>query len=207
MNSSLRLIPASVAAVFSVLLATDLFAKPAGASFAELVQQSPVIVFGRLETEGSSVPTPGSGWVPFKALQVLRGDTSLAGRDIQLCNSPPPMAEYPDLSKLTGEVVLFLSAEKAGCFEYSHTTISVAGVCDGRVDTAAMADQPMYLSWDVFLKKLRKLISRQAGSHPASAPMRARTSLRDTSQMRQLEPGLINGRPNARRSAWKRYVC
>lgn len=67
------------------------------------------------------------------------------------------MREYPDLSKLTGEVVLFLSAERAGCFEYSRTTISVAGVRDGRVDTAGIADQPMYLSWDVFLKKLRRL--------------------------------------------------
>jgi hypothetical protein len=81
------------------------------------------------------------------------------------------MREYPDLSKLTGEVVLFLSAEKAGCFEYSHTTISIAGVRDGRVDTAAIADQPMYLSWDVFLKKLRKLISRQGQIDPHPAPV------------------------------------
>src|SRR5215469_3752156 len=131
MNNSLGLVPACVAAVFSVLLATDLFAKPASATFAELVRHSPVIVFGRLESEGSSVPKPGLGSVPFKSLQVLRGDASLGGRDIQLCNSPPPMAEYPDLSKLTGEVVLFLSAEKAGCFEYSRTTISIAGVRDG----------------------------------------------------------------------------
>lgn len=170
MSNSLRLIPPCVAAVVSPLLVTDLFAKPAGATFAELVQQSPVIVFGRLEMEGSSVPKPGSGWVPFKSLQVLRGDASLGGRDIQLCNSPPPMREYPDLSKLTGEVVLFLSAEKAGCFEYSHTTISVAGARDGRVDTAAMADQPMSLSWDKFLKKLRKLISRQEPLDPHPAP-------------------------------------
>lgn len=171
MNSSLRLVSACVAAVVPLVLVTDLCAKPTGATFAELVQQSPVIVFGRLETEGSTVPTPGSGWVPFKSLQVLRGDASLGGRDIQLCNSPPPMREYPDLSKLTGEVVLFLSAEKAGCFEYSHTTISIAGVRDGRVDTAAIADQPMYLSWDVFLKKLRKLISRQGQIDPHPAPV------------------------------------
>src|SRR5690348_16190286 len=111
MSNSIRLVPVSVVTIFSVLLATDLFAKPASATFAELVRQSPVIVFGRLETEGSSVPKPGSGWVSFKTLRVLRGDASLGGRDIQLCNSPPPMREYPDLSKLTGEVVLFLSAE------------------------------------------------------------------------------------------------
>ena len=161
MRMPLGAIEVSAAAVFSLLFATDLAAKPGNVTFSELVRHSPVIVFGRLETEGSSVPQPGSGWVTFKSLQVLRGDSSLGGRDIQLCNSPPPMREYPDLSKLTGEVVLFLSAEKAGCFEYSYTTISVAGARDGRVDTAAMADQPMSLSWDEFLKKLRKLIAKQ----------------------------------------------
>ena len=71
------------------------------------------------------------------------------------------MAECPDLSKLTGEVVLFLSAEKAGCFEYSHTTTSIAGVRDSGVNTAAIADQPIYQPWDVFLKKLRKIVGKQ----------------------------------------------
>lgn len=171
MIRSRGLVPACVAAALLVLLATDLFAKPAGMTLAQLVRQSPVIVLGRLEAEGDSVPKPGSGWVPFKSLQVLRGDASLDGRVIKLCNSPPTMREYPDLSKLTGEVVLFLAAEKGGCFEYSHTTTSIAGVREGRVDTAAIADQPMYLSWSVFRKKLRKLISRRAqeGSRSASA--------------------------------------
>jgi hypothetical protein len=162
MTKSVSLIPICVTAVLSMLLATDLFAKPASVTLAELVKRSPVIVRGRLETEGSSVPKPGFGWVSFKALQVLRGDASLGGRDIQLCNAPPPMAEYPDLSKLTGEVVLFLSAEKGGCFEYSHTTTSIAGARDSGVDTAAIADQPIYQPWDVFLKKLRKLVGKQS---------------------------------------------
>jgi hypothetical protein len=131
----------------------------------ELVQHSPVIVVGRVETKGTSVPKPGSGWVSFKSSRVLRGDTSLNGRDIQLCNSPPPMRGYPDLSRSvgkwsTGEFVLFLSAEKDGCFEYSYTTTSVVGVRDGRVTTAGIADQPLYLPWNVFLAKLRKLTSK-----------------------------------------------
>lgn len=161
-----RFKPACVALVFSVLLAPNLFAKPASVTLAQLVRQSPVIVFGRLEVEGSSVPTPGSGWVPFKSSQVLKGDMSLSGRDIQLCNSPPPMREYPNLSKLVGEVILFLSAEKGGCFEYSHTTTSVVGVRDGRVETAAIADQPIDLPWNVFLERLRKLTPRQAQATP-----------------------------------------
>ncbi len=156
-SNSFRPKRASVAAVLLVLLAPILVAKPAAVTLAELVQQSSVIVLGRLETEGSSVPKPGSGWVSFKSLQVLKGDASFGGRDIQLCNSPPPMREHPDLSKLSGQVVLFLSAEKGGCFEYSHTTTSVVGVRGGEVTTAAIADQPIYQPWDVFLEKLRRL--------------------------------------------------
>jgi hypothetical protein len=76
------------------------------------------------------------------------------------------MREYPNLSKLVGEVILFLSAEKGGCFEYSHTTTSVVGVRDGRVETAAIADQPIDLPWNVFLERLRKLTPRQAQATP-----------------------------------------
>jgi hypothetical protein len=156
-SNALRAKRASIAAVLLVLFAPILVAKPAAVTLEELVQQSSVIVYGRLETEGSSVPKPGEGWVSFKSLQVLKGDASFGGRDIQLCNSPPPMREYPDLSKLTGEVVLFLSVGKEGCFEYSRTTTSVVGVRDGTVTTAAIADQPIYQPWNVFLEKLRRL--------------------------------------------------
>jgi len=157
MSNSFRPMRASIATVLLVLFAPILMAKPAAVTLAELVQHSPVIVLGRLETEGDSVPKPGSGWISFKSLQVLKGDASFGGRNIHLCNSPPPMREYPDLSKLVGEVVLFLSAEKGGCYEYSHTTTSVVGVRDGKVTTAAIADQPIYQPWNVFLEKLRRL--------------------------------------------------
>ncbi len=75
------------------------------------------------------------------------------------------MRGYPDLSTSvgewsTGEFVLFLSAEKDGCFEYSYTTTSVIAVRDGKVATAAIADQPIYLPWNVFLSKVRKLASK-----------------------------------------------
>jgi hypothetical protein len=148
---------AAITTVLLVLLAPILMAKPAAVTLAELVQHSPVIVLGRLETEGDSVPKPGSGRVSFKSLRVLKGDASFGGRNIQLCNSPPPMREYPDLSKLTGDVVLFLYAEKGGCFEYSNTTTSVVGVRDGKVTTAAIADQPIDQPFNVFLEKLRRL--------------------------------------------------
>lgn len=163
MRNSHAAMRVSVVAVLLLVLAPALFAKPASVTLAELVQRSSVVVFGRLEAEKGPVPKPGSGWVPFKALQVLKGDASLGDRDIQLCNSPPAMREYPDPSRWTGrDVVLFLSAEKEGCFDYSHTTTSVVGVREGIVTTAAIADQPIYQPWSEFVEKLRKLISKQA---------------------------------------------
>jgi hypothetical protein len=153
--------PPSIATLL-VLLAPDLFAKPSGITLAELVQQSSAIVLGRIEAEGGSIAKPGTGWATFEASQILKGDGSLANKPIQLCNSPPPMREYPDPTRWVGrEVVLFLSAAKAGCFEYSHTTTSVVAVDDGKVTTAAIADEPIYQPWSVFLKKLRKLMAQR----------------------------------------------
>lgn len=161
MRNSVFTTPASIAAALLLLLAPTLYAKPSSVTLAELVQKSSVIVFGRLETQGKSAPKPGSGWAPFRASQVLKGDTSLADQAIQLCNSPPPMAEYPDPTVFAGrDVVLFLSKEKEGCFEYSHTTTSVVGVRDGGVATSAIADQPIYQPWNVFLNKLRRLLAK-----------------------------------------------
>ena len=160
MMNPVRPIFVSIVAVLFALVAPNLIAKPVAVTLEELVQQSPVIVFGRPDGESGSAPKPGSGWVSFKSSRVLRGDASLSGRDIQLCNSPPPMTGYPDFSRWVGEFVLFLSAEKNGCFEYSHTTTSVVGVRDGRVTTAGIADQPIYLPWNVFLARLRKLTSK-----------------------------------------------
>ena len=84
MSNSFRQKRASIASgVAGATPAPILAAKPAAVTLAELVQQSSVIVFGRLEIEGSSVPKPGAGWVPFKSSRVFMGDASLGGRDIQ----------------------------------------------------------------------------------------------------------------------------
>ena len=165
MSNSVRTVFVLLVAVLFVLVAPKLIAKNVAVTLEELVQQSPVIVFGRVDTKGTSAPKPGAGWVSFKSSRVLRGDASLNGRDIQLCNSPPSMREYPDLSRTvgrwsTGDFVLFLSAEKGGCFEYSFTTTSVVPVRNGSVATAGIADQPIYLPWNVFLARLRKLTSK-----------------------------------------------
>jgi hypothetical protein len=151
-------------AILLALLAPALFAKPSGITLAELVQQSSAIVRGRLNVEGGAVPKLGTGWAAFEASQILKGNGSLANGPIKLCNSPPTMREYPDPTRWVGrEVVLFLSAAKEGCFEYSHTTTSVLAVDKGKVTTAAIADEPIDQPWSVFVKKLRKLMTRGSG--------------------------------------------
>lgn len=160
MNKLLRIVSVSILAVLMLLLSPDLLAKTAAITLAKLVQRSPVIVLGQIDNEAHSTRA-NSRWVSFKPSKVIKGDASLADHDIQLCNSPPPMREYPELSKLTGDAVLFLSTERGGCFEFSHTTTSVVQVRAGRATTAAIADQPIYQPWEVFLRKLRSLISKQ----------------------------------------------
>jgi hypothetical protein len=152
-------------AMLLFLLAPVSFAKPSSITLAELVQESSAIVLGRLAAKGGTVPKPGAGWAIFEASQILKGDASLADGPMQLCNSPPPMREYPDPTRWVGrEVVLFLSAGKEGCFEYSHTTTSVLAVDNGKVATAAIADEPIYQTWSVFLKKLHKLMLPGSGT-------------------------------------------
>lgn len=160
MNKPLHTVSASILAMLMALPSPELLAKTAAITLAKLVQQSPVIVLGQIDQENHSTRA-SSRWVSFKPSKIIRGDVSISERDIQLCNSRPRMREYPELSKMTGDALLFLSEENGGCFEFSHTTTSVVQVSNGRATTAAIADQPIYQPWDVFLRKLRSLILKQ----------------------------------------------
>ena len=96
----------------------------------------------------------------------MRIACALAGRTIQLCNSPPPLGEYPKLSLLTYDVILFLVARKNDCFEFSYRTRSVVEVHGDKVMTAALADQPLEQSRDEFIGRLRKLVAEKATRQP-----------------------------------------
>jgi hypothetical protein len=148
-----------VVGVIFALFAHDLYAKIAGINLPELVRQSSTIVLGRVQTSDSA--QAAGQWAPFRSLQVFKGDAALAGRTIQLCNSPPPLGEYPKLSLLTYDVILFLVAGKSGCFEFSYRTRSVVEVHGDKVMTAALADQPLEQSRDEFIERLRKLVAEK----------------------------------------------
>jgi hypothetical protein len=160
MRNAVRQLLTSLVAVICMLGVAPLGAKPSAITLSDLVHRSSVIVFGRLE----SVSTTGARWIPFRPTQVLKGNASIATQQIQLCNSPPKMQEYPDLSKMAGDVVLFLTADKRGCFEFTHTTTSVVEVHEGNATTAAISDQPVYQPWSVFEEKVRRFVATQDGS-------------------------------------------
>lgn len=162
MNDAVRGLTAAIAGVILALIAPDLRAKVEAPTLAELVRQSSAILVGRVQASGLT-KTPGQ-WAPFTSSQVFKGDAALADKTIQLCNSPSPNGEYPKLSLLTYDVVLFLVETKAGCFEFSYTTKSVLEVHGGKVITAPLADQPLEQSWDEFAGKLRKTVANEATS-------------------------------------------
>jgi hypothetical protein len=158
MNDALRTISMAVIGVIIALFAHDSYAKVTGITLPELVRQSSTIVLGRVETSDSTRAV--GQWALFRSSRILKGDDALTGRTIQLCNSRSPVGEYPKLSLLTYDVILFLVAKKTGCFEFSHATRSVVEVHGDTVMTAALTDQPLEQPRDEFIEKLRKLITK-----------------------------------------------
>lgn len=144
------------------LISPNLLARATAVTLAQLVSESPTILYGHADASAAK-----SQQVPFEVSLVLKGPASLGKGRVILCNSPPPMREYPDLSKLTGNQILFLSEKKGECFDLSHTYRSVVNVRDDIVSTVAIQDEPKRQSYETFLKKIRLFVSKQA--HTARA--------------------------------------
>ena len=127
----------------------------------ELVKMSPVIAYGRIASPVTT-STAGRDWVQFESLEILKGSSSLSGKEISLCRSPPPMTDYPDISKWAGyEVILFLSRRQEGCFELSHSYVAVVEVRDGVAETSRIEKQPERQPSDKLLNKIKKEVARQ----------------------------------------------
>jgi len=141
--------------------APRLVAKVSSMSLAEMVKKSPIIVYGEtLGVDGSS-PARNAAWVAFKTLVVVRGSESFAKEKMYLCNSRPPMMDYPDLQRWAGGVgVLFLKEKNNGCFELVHSYVSVVDVRDNQATTAAIEGQPIHQPLGRFFKKVRSLIPK-----------------------------------------------
>ncbi len=127
----------------------------------ELVKMSPVITYGRIASTATT-SSAGGDWVPFEPVEILRGSSTLGGKEISLCRSPPPMTDYPDISKWAGyEVILFLSPRPEGCFELSHSYVAVVEVRDGIAQTSRIEKQPESQPSEKLLNKIKKEVARQ----------------------------------------------
>jgi hypothetical protein len=149
-------------AILLLAPAPVVFAKVTAVTLAELVQESTAIVYGHITDAGDPARGP-TDWVPFEASRVIKGPASLHAQTVRLCRSPPPMKDYPDISKWKGyEVFLFLSPRGADCFELSHSYVSIVEVHDGKASTVEIEDQPKAQPFERFLKKIDALVSKQA---------------------------------------------
>ena len=136
-------------------------AKATNVTLSELIMQSQLIVDGHVVASTkfqSSVPS--TGWVRFEASHVLKGQASIRGGVVPLCNSRPN-GEWPDMSTLAGENILFL-ARHGDCFNLSHDYRSLANVHGGQISTVTISDQPSAQPLDVFVRKVRALVSEQS---------------------------------------------
>ena len=95
----------------ALLMPTVTDAKATIVTLPELTKESQVIVYGHIDVANDPSLVTG---LQFRATQVLKGESSVHEGVIPLCNARPN-TEWPDLSKLTGDAVLFLSP-RGECF-------------------------------------------------------------------------------------------
>lgn len=144
-----------------LLFSSNVFAKASSITLSELIKKSPTIVYGHVVDADDSAKAANATWVAFEATIVVRGLTPLTGQIIMLCNSPPPMRDYPDISKMLGNAVMFLDKKPSGCFDLTHTYVSVVAVRDNRAMTYSIRNQPHDQLLDGFFERIRFLSSRQ----------------------------------------------
>jgi hypothetical protein len=148
--------------VACLLLAGVVHAMATLVTLPQLIQKSQVIVYGHLDESAERSSSPVATWLRFKALQVLKGTSSVQDGIVVLCNSRPPQGEWADLSKLSGDSILFLTSKDGACFDVSHSYRSVVAIRDGQASTVAIKDQPKEQSLESFLQNVRTLVSKQA---------------------------------------------
>lgn len=129
-------------------------------TLSQLVDESDTIVYGSFKlTSRPHAQSPS--YVQFTPKSVLRGKDISANGSITFCNSSGEKA--PDLSKMTGTLVIFAS-KQTECFGLSHGNKSIVRVKAGRARTAAMDDQPEAQPLVSLLKKIRALVAKQPGA-------------------------------------------
>jgi hypothetical protein len=139
-----------------LLTSSASYAKATVITLSALTKESSVIVLGRVVVPKENAAAI-AGPVSFEATMVLKGGPSVQVGTIALCNSRPN-EEWPDVSTLTGEVILFVLPHGT-CFNLSHNYRSVVKVQLGQASTGEIRGEPENQPLDRFLDRLRTLIS------------------------------------------------
>jgi hypothetical protein len=128
-------------------------------TLSELVRKSDAIVYGHVKLSSQGVSADSPSLVSFVPEAILKGKVIVGNGAITFCN--PHGEEYPDLSKLTGTLVIF-ATKRRECFDLSHGDRSIVPVEAGVAKTVAIEDQPETQPFKAFEKNLRALVARQA---------------------------------------------
>ena len=147
-----------------VLFAGAVHAMATLVTLPELTQKSQVIVYGHLDENTQRSSSTSSAWLQFRVVEVLKGSSSVRDGTVALCNSRPSQGEWADLSKLSGDGILFLTSKDGACFDVSHSYRSVVAIRDGAVSTVTIKGQPKEQPLESFLQNVRTLVSKQAQS-------------------------------------------
>jgi hypothetical protein len=120
----------------------------------ELVVESQLVIYGRLASTDSSAAS-AAPVVQFKATRILKGASLIHESTIPLCNWRPN-SEWPDVSKIAGESILFVS-RKGDCFALSHSYRAIVRIHNGRADTIIIKGQPADQPKDALFKQILAL--------------------------------------------------
>lgn len=129
----------------------------------ELVNQSGIIFIGHVHEGEARSPVSANDVVQFDATELLKGAAGVQGV-ISMCNYHPN-SEWPDLSRLKGDHVIFASPS-GSCLKLTVGYRSVATVTDDVVNTSGITGQPLRQHLSAFSARIRSLVL--LGSQPES---------------------------------------
>jgi hypothetical protein len=148
------------AVIAFALFAPFVYAKATIVTLPELIRQSQLIVYGHVDAAAKTRSLAPASSVRFEASRILKGESSVDGSVVLLCDSRPN-SEWPDLSKLAGNNILFLTRD-GECFRLSHSYRSLVRIHGNDVSTVTIEDQPEQQPLDQFIEKVRAYASEHA---------------------------------------------
>jgi hypothetical protein len=126
------------------------------ASLSQLVRDSPIVAFGHFRQIADHPSASSDATVGFDIVEVLKGTSRTT---LSLCNYHPD-SEWPDLSRLNGDYVLFAESDGT-CERLTLGYRSLIPVVDRVANTSAIDDEPARQPVKKLLMRLRTLVKQK----------------------------------------------